>query len=89
MFYSISILSKKGPLGKIWLAAHQDGKLTKISIYMTNIPKAIGKLVDGARARRKKKEGGPAFLGNFFSFSCEHRRRRRPGKGTRLSIHSR
>jgi hypothetical protein len=30
MFYSQIILAKKGPLGKIWLAAHWDKKLTKV-----------------------------------------------------------
>ena len=31
MFYSQIILAKKGPLGKIWLAAHWDKKLTKVT----------------------------------------------------------
>ena len=31
------ILAKKGPLGKIWLAAHWDKKLTKASIFDTSI----------------------------------------------------
>jgi cohesin complex subunit SCC1 len=29
MFYSQVILARKGPLGKIWLAAHFDKKLSK------------------------------------------------------------
>eukprot|EP01047_Picozoa_sp_COSAG01_P109811 COSAG01_NODE_38662_length_486_cov_15.834625_1_plen_29_part_10 len=29
MFYSQFILAKKGPLGKVWLAAHLDKRLTK------------------------------------------------------------
>jgi len=32
MFYSQIILAKKGPLGKIWLAAHWDKKLTKVRL---------------------------------------------------------
>ena len=32
MFYSQIILAKKGPLGKIWLAAHWDKKLTKVGV---------------------------------------------------------
>jgi cohesin complex subunit SCC1 len=37
MFYSQIILAKKGPLGKIWLAAHWDKKLTKANIFDTSI----------------------------------------------------
>ncbi len=37
MFYSSVILSKRGALGKIWLAAHYDKKLNKAQIFQTNI----------------------------------------------------
>ncbi|KAH3765323.1 double-strand-break repair protein rad21 [Pelomyxa schiedti] len=37
MFYSQLILAKKGPLAKIWLAAHWDKKLTKYQIFHTDI----------------------------------------------------
>lgn len=37
MFYSYSILAKKGPLAKIWLAAHWTKKLTKSAVFQTNI----------------------------------------------------
>lgn len=42
MFYSQLILAKKGPLGKIWLAAHWDKKLTKNQIYATDITESVG-----------------------------------------------
>eukprot|EP01041_Mallomonas_annulata_P005033 gene5033-10079_t len=42
MFYSQVILARKGPLGKIWLAAHWDKKLTKNQIYSTNIAESVG-----------------------------------------------
>jgi hypothetical protein len=32
------VLAKKGPLGKIWLAAHMEKKVPKIHIIQTNIP---------------------------------------------------
>lgn len=41
MFYSQVILARKGPLGKIWLAAHFDKKLTKTQILGTDIPKSV------------------------------------------------
>ncbi len=37
MFYSQVILARKGPLGKIWLAAHFDKKLSKNQIFSTDI----------------------------------------------------
>mmetsp|Transcript_5985 Transcript_5985/g.9191 ORF Transcript_5985/g.9191 Transcript_5985/m.9191 type:complete len:698 (+) Transcript_5985:151-2244(+) len=41
MFYSQFILTKKGPLGKIWIAAHLDKKLTKVQIFSTDIDSAV------------------------------------------------
>mmetsp|Transcript_20026 Transcript_20026/g.60674 ORF Transcript_20026/g.60674 Transcript_20026/m.60674 type:complete len:213 (-) Transcript_20026:1431-2069(-) len=41
MFYSQLILAKKGPLGKIWLAAHWDKKLTKAQIFQTDISASV------------------------------------------------
>ena len=32
------VLAKKGPLGKIWLAAHMEKKVPKLQIIQTNIP---------------------------------------------------
>lgn len=44
MFYSQIILAKKGPLGKIWIAAHWDKKLNKAQIFQTNINTSVGEL---------------------------------------------
>lgn len=42
MFYSQIILAKKGPLGKIWLAAHWgDKKLGKPQIFNTDISQSV------------------------------------------------
>lgn len=43
MFYSESVLTRKGPLANIWLAAHWDRKLTKSQIVQTNIQTSVGK----------------------------------------------
>lgn len=54
MFYSQIILAKKGPLGKIWIAAHWDKKLNKAQIFQTNINTSVGELsrdVEQAEAR--------------------------------------
>jgi len=41
MFYSHFSLSKKGPLARIWLAAHWDKKLTKAQVFETNIETSV------------------------------------------------
>lgn len=41
MFYAHFVLAKKGPLAKIWLAAHWDKKLTKAQVFETNIEKSV------------------------------------------------
>ena len=44
MFFSDSILSKKGALSKVWLAAHWDKKLTKAQVHATDISASVGTL---------------------------------------------
>jgi len=41
MFYAHFVLAKKGPLARIWLAAHWDKKLTKAHVYETNIEHSV------------------------------------------------
>uniref|UniRef100_A0A7S0LMX7 Rad21/Rec8-like protein N-terminal domain-containing protein n=1 Tax=Coccolithus braarudii TaxID=221442 RepID=A0A7S0LMX7_9EUKA len=41
MFYSQYVLAKKGPLGKIWLAAHMEKKVPKLQIIATNISESV------------------------------------------------
>ena len=41
MFYAHFVLSKKGPLARIWLAAHWDKKLTKAHVFETNIDNSV------------------------------------------------
>ena len=46
MFYSQIILAQKGPLSKIWLAAHWDKKLTKQQIFTADIHSSVQSIVD-------------------------------------------
>ena len=46
MFYSQVILARKGPLGKIWLAAHFDKKLTKNQIFATDITSSVDSVLN-------------------------------------------
>lgn len=41
MFYSQLILAKKGPLARVWLAAHWDKKLTKAQVFQTDISDSV------------------------------------------------
>uniref|UniRef100_A0A914M1C0 Uncharacterized protein n=1 Tax=Meloidogyne incognita TaxID=6306 RepID=A0A914M1C0_MELIC len=45
MFYAQFVLSKKGPLAKIWLAAHWEKKLSKTQIYETNVQDAVAEII--------------------------------------------
>ncbi|XP_042436309.1 sister chromatid cohesion 1 protein 3-like isoform X1 [Zingiber officinale] len=45
MFYSHSLLSKKGPLGTIWIAAHCFKKLKKNQIHSTDISSSVDKII--------------------------------------------
>ncbi|KAI6157783.1 Rec8 like protein-domain-containing protein [Pisolithus tinctorius] len=40
MFYSEAILSRRGPLAKVWLAAHMERKLSKTQTLQTDIEQA-------------------------------------------------
>ena len=46
MFYSQLILARKGPLGKVWLAAHWDKKLTKMAILDTDISESVENILN-------------------------------------------
>jgi hypothetical protein len=46
MFYSEVILARKGPLGKIWLTAHFDKKLTRNQIFTTDISQSVESILN-------------------------------------------
>ncbi len=45
MFYAHNLLSmsKKGPLAKVWMAAHMDRKLNKAFIAQIDMKQVVGK----------------------------------------------
>lgn len=45
MFYAQFVLSKKGPLAKIWLAAHWEKKLSKAQVFETDVNEAVDELM--------------------------------------------
>ena len=46
MFFSTYVLSKKGPLAKIWLAAHWDKKLTRNEVKVIDLNQTVVQIVD-------------------------------------------
>lgn len=63
MFYSETILAKKGPLANIWLAAHMDRKLNKTQISQTNIHGSIGDILNGKLPAMALRLSGQILLG--------------------------
>eukprot|EP00053_Salpingoeca_punica_P014320 m.130090 g.130090 ORF g.130090 m.130090 type:complete len:536 (+) comp16427_c0_seq1:148-1755(+) len=45
MFYSEYVLAKKGPLGKVWLAAHWSKKLTRVMISRADVVEACESII--------------------------------------------
>ncbi|EFO83059.1 CRE-COH-1 protein [Caenorhabditis remanei] len=45
MFYADFVLSKKGPLSKVWLAAHWEKKLSKAQICETDVNEAVNEIM--------------------------------------------
>jgi len=45
MFYAHYVLSKRGPLARIWLAAHWDKKLTKAHVFETNLEDSVETII--------------------------------------------
>ena len=53
MFYTHAILTKRGPLARLWLAAHWDKKLTKAHVFETSIEKSVEGILH-PKVRRSK-----------------------------------
>lgn len=45
MFYSEIVLAKKGPLGKVWLAAHWSKKLTRVQITRSDVVECCNSII--------------------------------------------
>lgn len=45
MFYGQFILGKKGPLSKIWFAAHLEKKLSRNEILSTDVSSAVEEVI--------------------------------------------
>mmetsp|Transcript_638 Transcript_638/g.2253 ORF Transcript_638/g.2253 Transcript_638/m.2253 type:complete len:514 (-) Transcript_638:125-1666(-) len=56
MFYQLQILSKKGKLARVWLAAHHEKKLTKAHIMTTDIPRVVEDIMKSFEPMGKQEE---------------------------------
>ncbi|KAF9154346.1 sister chromatid cohesion protein 1 [Mortierella sp. AD011] len=63
MFYSEAILSKKGPLAKVWLAAHWERKLTKNQFLQTNLHSSVDAIMGADQAPMALRLSGQLLLG--------------------------
>jgi len=68
MFYSQFVLAKKGPLGKIWLAAHMEKKVPKVQIIATNIPESVDN-IENPKVPMALRVSGHLLLGVVRIFS--------------------
>jgi cohesin complex subunit SCC1 len=80
MFYAQFVLSKKGPLAKIWLAAHWEKKLSKAQIFETNVAEAVDEIMR-PKVRMALRTTGHLLLGivriysrraNYLLEDCEN-----------------
>lgn len=44
-FYSEAILARRGPLARVWLAAHMERKLSKSQTLQTDITQSVGAIM--------------------------------------------
>lgn len=63
MFYIDTVLTRKGPLANIWMAAHWDRRLTKTQIVQMDIESSVNEIVTGALPPMALRLSGQLLLG--------------------------
>lgn len=63
MFYSDTLLSKTGPLARVWLAANMERKLSKKDCVQASLDDSIQMLVDQNSAPMALRLSGQLLLG--------------------------
>ncbi|KAL5485109.1 MCD1 [Sanghuangporus weigelae] len=63
MFYSEAILARRGPLAKVWLAAHMERKLSKTQTLQTDIQESVGAIMGGEVEVMALRLSGQLLLG--------------------------
>lgn len=73
MFYSETLLSKTGPLARVWLAANIERKLTKNNILQSNIESSVHTIIDNDNAPIALRLSGQLLLGVVRIYSRKAR----------------
>ena len=73
MFYSESLLSKTGPLAKVWLSANLERKLSKSHILQSDIQSSVGAIADTGQAPMALRLSGQLLLGVVRIYSRKAR----------------
>ncbi|KAI9666572.1 MAG: sister chromatid cohesion protein 1 [Bathelium mastoideum] len=63
MFYSETLLSKTGPLARVWLAANIERKLSKNNVLQQDIGSSVNAIVDQGQAPLALRLSGQLLLG--------------------------
>ena len=73
MFFSETLLSKTGPLSKIWLSANTERKLSKTHILQSNLPDSIEAIIVPNQAPMALRLSGQLLLGVVRIYSRKTR----------------
>ena len=73
MFYSETLLSKTGPLARVWLAANLERKLSKSNILQSDIESSVSAIVDQGQAPMALRLSGQLLLGVVRIYSRKAR----------------
>jgi len=73
MFYSETLLSKTGPLARVWLSANIERKLSKQNVLQTNIENSVNAIVDQGQAPLALRLTGQLLLGVVRIYSRKAR----------------
>lgn len=73
MFYSETLLSKTGPLARVWLSANLERKLSKSHILQSNIESSVNAIVDQGQVPMALRLSGQLLLGVVRIYSRKAR----------------
>ncbi|KAL8762387.1 MAG: hypothetical protein Q9184_001601 [Pyrenodesmia sp. 2 TL-2023] len=73
MFYSETLLSKTGPLARVWLSANLERKLSKTHILQSSIESSVNAIVDQGQAPMALRLSGQLLLGVVRIYSRKAR----------------
>ena len=73
MFYSETLLSKTGPLARVWLSANLERKLSKSAVVQQDLQDSVHEIVKGGHAPIALRLSGQLLLGVVRIYSRKAR----------------